>query len=157
MINSGHTTKYFRLERGARQGYPISANFFILASEILFIFIKFNKNIDGISISNHERLYTAYADDTTFFSKNQTSVKNVLNDIETFSNFSGLRHNLGKCEIAGIGVLKNVNVALCSMKNIKLTKESIKIFGVYISYYKKIQDDLNFTKTIKNFCNVMKL
>ena len=87
MINSGHTTKYFRLERGARQGYPISANFFILALEILFIFIKFNKNIDGISISNHERLYTAYADDTTFFSKNQTSVKNVLNDIETFSNF----------------------------------------------------------------------
>ena len=37
-------------------------------------------------------------------------MKNVLNDIETFSDFSGLRLNLDKCEIAGIGVLKNVNV-----------------------------------------------
>ena len=37
-------------------------------------------------------------------------MKNVLNDIETFSDFSGLRLNLDKCEIVGIGVLKNVNV-----------------------------------------------
>ena len=106
---------------------------------------------------NHEYLYTAYADDTTFFLKNQTSVKNVLNDIESFSNFSGLRPNLDKCEIAGKGVLKNVNVVLCGMKNINLTKESIKILGVHISYNEKIQDDLNFTKTIKNLFNVIKL
>ena len=29
--------------------------------------------------------------------------------------------------------------------------------GVHISYNKKIQDDLNFTKTIKNLRNVVKL
>ena len=28
---------------------------------------------------------------------------------------------------------------------------------VHISYNKKIQDDLDFTKTIKNLCNVIKL
>ena len=39
VINGGHTTKYFRLERGARQGDPISAYIFILAIKILFIFI----------------------------------------------------------------------------------------------------------------------
>ena len=92
-----------------------------------------------------------------FFFKNQTAVKNALNDIESFSNFSGLCPNLDKCKIAGIEVLKNLNVAHCSMKNINVTKESIKILGVYISYNKKIQDDLNFTKTIKNLCNVIKL
>ena len=41
------------------------------------------------------------------------------------------------------------------MKNINLTKESIKMLGVHISYNKKIEDDLNFTKTIKNLCNVI--
>ena len=74
-----------------------------------------------------------------FFLKNQTSVKNVLNDIETLPNFSGLRSNLNKCEIAGIGVLKNVNVALCGMKNINQTKECIKMLGVYISYNRKLK------------------
>ena len=53
--------------------------------------------------------------------------------------------------------MKNVNVALCGMKNINLTKENIKILWVLLSYNKKIQDDLNFCKTIKNFCNVIKL
>ena len=65
-------------------------------------------------------------------------MKNALNDIESFSNFSGLRPNLDKCKIARIGTLKNINVALCGMKNINLTKESIKMLGVHISYNKKI-------------------
>ena len=66
-MNGCHTTKYFRLERGARQGSPISAYYFVLANEILFIFTQLDKNIDGINIFNHEYLYTVYADDTTFF------------------------------------------------------------------------------------------
>ena len=47
-------------------------------------------------------------------------------------------------------------MALCGTKNINLTKESIKILGVNISYNKKIQDDLNFSIAIKNLCNVIK-
>ena len=43
------------------------------------------------------------------------------------------------------------------MKNINLTKESIKILEVHIFYNEKIQDDLNCTKTIKNLSNVIKL
>ena len=43
------------------------------------------------------------------------------------------------------------------MKNINLTKGRTKILGVHISYNKKIQDHLKFTKTIKNLCNVIKV
>ena len=82
--------------------------------------IKFNKNIGGINIFDYEYLYTTYDDNIMFFFKNLTSVKNALNDIESFSNFAGLCPNLDKCEIAGIGVLKNVNVVICGMKNINL-------------------------------------
>ena len=40
VINSGTTTKYFSLGRGARQGYPISGFLFVLALEVFFIFIN---------------------------------------------------------------------------------------------------------------------
>ena len=50
IINGGATTKYFKLEKGARQGNPIPAYLFILVLEIIFIFIRENKNIQGINI-----------------------------------------------------------------------------------------------------------
>ena len=40
LLNGGFTTKYFNLEKGARQGDPITAYLFILALEILFLLIK---------------------------------------------------------------------------------------------------------------------
>ena len=64
VINGGHSTKYFPLKRGARQGDPISAYLLVLALEIFFTLIKTNYNIQGIEIFNHEFLYTAYAGDT---------------------------------------------------------------------------------------------
>ena len=40
IINGGKTTKYFKLERGTRQGDPISAYLLILVLEIFFLFVK---------------------------------------------------------------------------------------------------------------------
>ena len=155
VINGGHSTKYFPLERGARQGDPISAYLFALV--IFFILIKTNNDIQGIEIFNHEFLYTAYADDTTFVVKDLNSVKVILSSLNQFYTFSGLRPNQSKCEIAGIGVLKDANVALCGLKSVNLTKERIKILGVHLSYNEKLQNELNFCTAIKNICNVIKL
>ena len=157
VINGGHTTRYFKLERGMRQGDPISAYLFILALEVFFILVKSDKNVHGLSIFEHEFLYTAYADDTTFFLKDLNSVKAVLGIANIYSKFSGLYPNLSKCEIAGIGVLKGANVALCGMKTLNLVNESIKILGIHISYNKSLQNDLNFCETVKNMCNVLNL
>ena len=77
--------------------------------------------------------------------------------LNQFYIVSGLRPNSSKCEIVGIGSLKDAKVALCGLKSLDLTKESIKILGVHISYNKKLQDDINFCMTVKNICNVIKL
>ena len=87
VINGGFTKQYFKLERGTRQGDPISAYLFVLVLEIVFLLIQENKKIHGLNIFNHTFLYTAYADDTTFFLSNQQSVTEVIKVFEQFSLF----------------------------------------------------------------------
>ena len=119
--------------------------------------IKTNKNTHGLNIFDHEYLYAAYADDTTLFLEDISSIKVVLKDLQCFSSFSGLCPNFTKGKIAGIGVLKRVNVALCGMKCLDLTKGCTKVLGVHISYNRKLQDDKNVCDTVKNLSNVIKL
>ena len=78
VINGGFTTRYFNLEKGARQSDPISGYLFIHAFEVLFELIKNNADIKGITIFNLAFLYTAFADESTFFLNDLLSVKNLI-------------------------------------------------------------------------------
>ena len=60
VLNNGHSTGYFPLERGTRQGDPLSAYLFILCLETLFIHIRDNDNIRGIRVGGHEIKLSAY-------------------------------------------------------------------------------------------------
>ena len=81
---------------------------FILVLEIFFIFIKNDPKVKGLNIFKHEFLCIAYADDTIFFLKDRKSIIELMSELNTFSNFSGLKPNKAKCEIAGISVLNGV-------------------------------------------------
>ena len=80
------------------------AYLFIIALEVLFILIKANSEIEGLQFFNHTFLYSAYADDTTFFLRNEKSATGVTKTFDKFSHFSGLKINNAKCKIAGIRV-----------------------------------------------------
>ena len=81
IINSGTTTKYFSLGRGARQGDPIS-DLVILASEFLFILIKSKLEIERMTIFHYNYLYFAYVDDTTFHLKDIIFIKHDIISIK---------------------------------------------------------------------------
>ena len=157
VINDGKTTEYFMLGRGARQGDPISAFLFILALEILFLLIKTKPEIAGLTIFDHCYLYSAYADDTTFFLKDTISIKNMVDTFHLFSEFSGLKPNLSKCEITGIGVLKGVQVAVCGMRCVDLKNDTLKILGTHFSYNEKLKEERNFYTTVTNIQRVLKI
>ena len=56
---------------------------------------------------------------------------------------------MSKREIADIGIVKGVKIAVCVMENIDLTKKSAKIIGMSLSYNKAIQNELNFRTIYK--------
>ena len=91
----------------------------------------------GINIFKHTNLHLVYADDTTFFLREKRSIKELLNTFTTFSKYSELKPNQEKCGVAGIGVLKNVEVAACGMKCIDLCNDTINITGIHFSYTKE--------------------
>ena len=93
---------------------------FNVKCNVVFILIKANKRVKRINIFKHTNLYSAYADDTAFFLRAKRSIKEVVNIFTTISKHSGLKPNHENGEIAGIGVLKSVKVAVCGLKCIDL-------------------------------------
>ena len=134
---------------------------FILCLEILFILIKYKGilkeyiyNIKGIEIFEYCYLCTAYEDDTTFFLKDENSTVHLSEKFKLFSDFSGLKPNATKCEIAGIGVLKRVQATVCAMKCTDLRNEAIKILGIYFSNNQKIKNEKKNFNIISNIQGV---
>ena len=76
---------------------------------------------------------------------------------DKFSLFSGLKTNNVNCEIASIGVIKGVNMALCGMDCIDLTEDVIKILSIYFSYNKKLEQEEHFLNCIVEIQNILKL
>ena len=154
--NGGRTTKYFSLNRGARQGDPIAAYFFIIVLEIFFIMVRSKDSIKKLQILDFEFILSAYADDTTFFIADISSVTIILSTFNDFACFSGMKINKGKCELAGIGVKKNETTALCDLKNVSLLHDTVRVLGVHFSYNHNLYIDRNFLCCIKKLQDVLR-
>ena len=85
---NGTSTGYFRLERGTRQGYPLSPYLFVLALETLFIQVRSNPSIKGFRINNVQIKLTAYADDTTLLVRDSLSLQIISKIMKRFQDFS---------------------------------------------------------------------
>ena len=139
-VIDGGATNYFKLERGTRKDNPKSAYLFILVLEIAILFIMQNENINGLNIFEKTFLYTAYADDTTFFLKDEKSVIELMKTFDIFSIFSGFKTNKSKCEIADSSALKGLKLALCGMECIDLMFNATEILGAYYLYDKNLEN-----------------
>ena len=108
----------------------------------------------GKKTFQHCFLYTASADNKKNFLKYSQSNTHHLELICTFPIFSGLKPNLTKYEIAEVGALKGVRLAVC---RIDQRNEVIKILGTYVSYNNGIKVASNFLKVGSNVQTVLNL
>ena len=148
IVNRGTTTNYFKFEKSTTQGNPISAYLFILVLEIVFLFTKESKKINGLNIFDKTFLYTTYADDTTFFFKDAKSVIELMNIFDTFSKFSGLKPNKKQMWGRRHRCPERVQVVLCGLRCIDLVSNKVKILGVYYLYNDKLEIQENFKRHI---------
>ena len=70
VINNGFATNYFSVDRGVRQGDPLSPLLFILSLEVMACSIRQSDKIQGIKIKNEEVKLSLFADDMTCFLRN---------------------------------------------------------------------------------------
>ena len=80
-----------------------------------------------------------------------------METFSAFSQYSCLKPNYEKCEVAEIRVLWSSKVAVCGMKCVALCKDTVIITGVHFSYNKTKQDRKNFLETITKIQNVLKI
>ena len=149
VINGGKTTAYFMLERGTRQGDPILAYLFIATLEVVFSLIKANLDIEGLQYFSHKFLYSHYADDTTFFVRNEKSATEVVKTFDKFSLFAWLKINNAKALVSK----KGVKMAPCGMDCIDLTEDVIKIVKILV----KLEQEKNFLNDVVKIQNILKL
>ncbi len=125
MLYTNKLTLPFPIERGIRQGDPLSMLLFAACLDPLLQNIQSNKYIQGFRMGPHQIKFIAHADDVNFFIRNQADIFSVRQTLKAFSEVSGLHPNADKCSLLNIGN------SIIKQPGIKTVTEA-KFLGMYV-------------------------
>ena len=94
--NNGFLSEQIPLQRGLRQGCPLSLPLYVIQGEVTTININNNNSIKGIHIPNKTKQtkISQYTDDSNLFLKDQESLNKVLQFFEKLNKATGITINL---------------------------------------------------------------
>ena len=133
--NNGWISKTCAMNRGIRQGCPISAILYLFVAEILSSKIKENNLIHGFTSKNlqDEIKNVQHADDMTVTLGDIESMKHAIGTIDKFCKLAGSKINLSKTECILLGNLKD---QFENLEGIKVAKQAVKCLGIFVGHDK---------------------
>ena len=149
ILQCGHLSDKILIQRGCRQGDPISSYLFLLGAEILSIVILKNPDIVGIIIGENKFKLVQFADDTTLILDGTLhSLQSALNTLEIFGTLSGLRMNKDKTKLIWVGCKKFVKEKLNVSENLKWGETQFSLLGLEFSTALVKIPSLNYGKAM---------
>ncbi|GJZ57684.1 putative RNA-directed DNA polymerase, eukaryota, reverse transcriptase zinc-binding domain protein [Tanacetum coccineum] len=138
ILINGSPAKEFKLEKGLRQGDPLSPFLFLIVAEALQVSIleACNKGFyKGIFLADSDTNISLlqYADDALFFGDwSNLNAKHLIHILKCFELSSGLKVNISKSRLVGVGVsfsnVESLAVALgCSHEFLPFTYLSLPV------------------------------
>lgn len=149
--HNGFISDTFQIERGVRQGCPLSAILYVLCAEPFHEAICKCPDISGIRMGEVEAKMFQHADDTTFFVENVSSIQSILKIIEVYERASGSKCNIDKTEMLVIGR----SMVSPGDYDFHVRGDFIEILGVTMGNNKRLIEKQNWEKPIKNCLTVM--
>ena len=143
VVNNGYASDFFSLQRGVRQGCPLSGLLFVLAVEPLANQIRMDNSIKGLKNGSKVTKLSLYADDTTAFIRDDSSAISLFSLLENFSTFSGLKINKAKTEGLWLGSW-NSRLGNDEPFGISWLKQYASTLGVVFAYENDVGDKINF-------------
>lgn len=148
VITNQEKSSPFLLERGTRQGCPLSPLLFALAIEPLAISIRENQSIRPISIGGVDHKISLYADDiAVFVADPEQSVPHLLDLINSFGNVSGYTINWQKSDLVALGA--DLEPAFVMSTQFKLSN-TIKYLGIKITKNPNLLFKYNFLEILNS-------
>ena len=149
VIVNGNPTSWFPVERGCRQGDPISPYIFLVCSEILAHMIRQNPHIKGYEIFGKEIVISQLADDTSLFlDGSQESFEYCVHTILEYAKYSGLAMNFDKTKCVWFGCEHPPDTIYMPHLHFEWNPLTFRVLGVDFTVNLKDITDININNKI---------
>uniref|UniRef100_A0A803TR72 Reverse transcriptase domain-containing protein n=1 Tax=Anolis carolinensis TaxID=28377 RepID=A0A803TR72_ANOCA len=160
MIN-GRTSAELKIEKGTRQGCPLSPLIFIFALEILLRNINQDKETRGLRINKKDFKVRAFADDVIcIVEEPRKNIESWIIKIEEFGKLAGFHLNKKKTKMLTKNITKKNQETLQKITGIEVVPK-IKYLGIWLTkknaqllennYYQKWKE---ISKDLKKWTNL---
>ncbi|CAK1598040.1 unnamed protein product [Parnassius mnemosyne] len=136
----------FSIERGVKQGDPLSPKLFISILES--IIKRFNWEKTGLNINGNYLSHLRFADDLVLLSESSTQLQNMIDSLNTASKQVGLETNLSKTMVMTNSIQRRISV---DNETLKYTEKYIYL-GKQIGFNRK-HNELEVERRVQNTWN----